>query len=140
VSNGSTSVGLGHDGQVHDFYYPYVGLENHTSGSDLFHRVGIWVDGQVSWLNDDGWKISFEYDLPVLAAKVKAINDELKISLETYDFVDHQYNVFARRISVKNQSDSKRDIRLFINQVFRIADSQRDDTAQFLPQHHAVLH
>ena len=53
LSNGSLHVGLNKFGMVHDFYYPYVGLENHAAGQDLRHRVGIWIDGRLSWLDDD---------------------------------------------------------------------------------------
>lgn len=140
LSNGSMSVGLGHDGQVHDFYYPYVGLENHTSGQDLFHRVGAWVDGQLSWLNDGNWQIELDFELPALISRTKAVNAKLGLTLELNDFVDYENNVFARRIKVSNDSSDKREVRLFLNQVFRIADSQRDDTALFLPSPHAILH
>ena len=30
LSNGSMHVGLNNQGLLHDFYFPYVGLENHT--------------------------------------------------------------------------------------------------------------
>ena len=52
LSNGNMHVGINKFGLVHDLYYPYVGLENHSAGKDLRHKVGIWVDGSVSWLDD----------------------------------------------------------------------------------------
>ena len=56
LSNGELHVGLNRFGLVHDFYFPYVGLENHCAGKDLRHRVGVWVDGQLSWLDDETWE------------------------------------------------------------------------------------
>ena len=35
--------------RVRDFYYPYVGQENHVSGN--IHKTGVWVDGSFSWLD-----------------------------------------------------------------------------------------
>jgi len=140
LSNGSMQVGLASDGFVHDFYYPYVGLENHTSGRDLCHRVGVWVGGRLSWLDEDGWQINLGYALPGLISRISAVNDELELNLEFTDFVDHQHNVFARKVKINNLAQDTREIRLFMNQVFRIGDSQRDDTALFLPSPHAILH
>lgn len=140
LSNGSMLVGLDKSAFVHDFYYPYVGLENHTSGQDLHHRVGVWVADGLSWLDDGQWQIKMEYDTPSLVSRIKATNTQLQISLEFTDFVDSRLNVFARRVIVNNLSPDKRDIRLFLSQVFRIGDSQRDDTALYLPSHHAILH
>lgn len=140
IANGSMAVGLGHDGLVHDFYYPYVGQENHTAGPNLFHRVGVWVDGNVSWLGDEGWQISLNYDLPALISRTEAINPDINVEITLLDFVDVQQNVYARKITIKNTAENQRDIRLFMNQAFRIADSKRDDTAQFLPEPKSILH
>jgi GH15 family glucan-1,4-alpha-glucosidase len=43
LGNGETLVCLDEFGFVRDFYFPYVGLENHVSGNR--HRIGIMVDG-----------------------------------------------------------------------------------------------
>ena len=36
-------VGLNENGLVHDFYYPYVGLENLTTARSMQHKIGVWV-------------------------------------------------------------------------------------------------
>ena len=54
LSNGELHVGINNFGLVHDFYYPYVGLNNHSAGKSTQHRVGVWVDGQLSWLDTPG--------------------------------------------------------------------------------------
>ena len=66
LSNGELHVGLNGYATVHDFYYPYVGLENHAAGTNLRHRIGFWVDGQFSWLDEpnnkkNDWNFSFHY-------------------------------------------------------------------------------
>jgi hypothetical protein len=45
--------GLNEKGLVHDFYYPYVGLENLTTARMQPHHIGVWVDGDFSWIADD---------------------------------------------------------------------------------------
>jgi GH15 family glucan-1,4-alpha-glucosidase len=55
LSNGQLFVGLDENALVHDFYYPYVGLENLTNARSLQHKIGVWVDGVFSWTDDGTW-------------------------------------------------------------------------------------
>ena len=41
LSNGEMNVGLNDYGMVHDFFYPYVGFENHNIGADTRHKIGV---------------------------------------------------------------------------------------------------
>jgi GH15 family glucan-1,4-alpha-glucosidase len=140
LGNGAMLVGLDKDGFVYDFYYPYVGLENHASSRDLHHRIGVWVDGDFTWLDDGSWDISLDYSPVGLIGHMKAVCSIREITLEFHDAVDSQYNVFSRNIHVVNNSKFQKDIRVFLHQVFRISDSNRDDTAQYMPDDHVLVH
>lgn len=143
LSNGQFHVGINDYGLVHDFYYPYVGLENHSAGRDSQHRIGVWVDGEFSWFRDDAgdWNISFSYPYNALIGHIVAHNSKLGIMLEFDDAVDAEQNVLMRNIHVVNTRDYKRDIRLFMHQAFAIGDSRSNtDTGQYLPDSNAVLH
>ena len=142
LSNGELHVGLNKFGLVHDFYYPYVGLENHAAGKDLRNRVGVWVDGQLSWLDDEGdWNFKFRYPHHALIGHVVARNEKLGVILEFDDFVDASTNAFIRNIHIVNMHDQQREVRLFMHQAFNIGDSASNtDTAQYLPDSNAVLH
>lgn len=142
LSNGELHVGLNKYGLVHDFYFPYVGLENHAAGQDLRHHVGVWVDGQISWLdNDDDWSRKFSYPHTALIGHIIAKNERLGILLEFDDFVDSTVCAFMRNIHVINISDRAREVRLFMHQAFVIGDSRSNtDTVQYLPASDAILH
>lgn len=141
LSNGRMHVGLNNYGLVHDFYFPYVGFENHSAGKDLRHRVGVWCDGNVSWLDDEQWQFGFEYYDKALIGKTIARNDSLGIELEFNDVVDKYEDTFIRRIKVLNLFDHQRDVRVFMHQAFVIGDSRSNtDTAQYLPDNQALLH
>ncbi len=141
MSNGELSVGLNKFGLVHDFYFPYVGLENHSAGDSMRHRVGVWVDGQLSWLDDGSWNINFTYPDHSLVGNTLAKNDNLGVVLEFDDFVDSDISAFVRNIHVVNTRDYVREIRLFTHQAFSIGDSRsKTDTAQFLPDSNSILH
>lgn len=140
LSNGEIHVGLNKFGLVHDFYYPYVGQENHTAAKNLRHRVGIWVDGKISWLDDGTWNIKVAYHTDVLVSRISATHPELNVAIEFDDFVDSTSNSFMRNIHVINHADVERDIKLYMHQVFVISDSYGSDTVQYLPDDNAILH
>lgn len=142
LSNGELHVGLNKYGLVHDFYFPYVGYENHAAGQELRHKVGVWVDGQISWLDEDqNWEISFHYPHGALIGHTLVRNEVIGILLEFDDFVDASVSAFLRNIHVVNLRENDRDVRLFMHQAFAIGDSRSNtDTAQYLPDSDAILH
>ncbi|MEI6850764.1 MAG: glycoside hydrolase family 15 protein [Candidatus Saccharibacteria bacterium] len=142
LGNGELHVGLNNFGLVHDFYYPYVGFENHSAGSDLRHRIGVWVDGAISWLDGPSeWSFSFKYPHNALVGHIIAKNDKIGVILEFDDFVDTGVSAFIRNIHIINLHDTQREIRLFMHQAFVIGDSRSNtDTVQYLPSNNAILH
>jgi len=142
LSNGELHVGLNMYGLVHDFYFPYVGFENHAAGTDLRHKIGIWTEGNISWLDeDDTWSFEYTYPHDSLVGHIVARNERIGILLEFDDFVDSKISAFARNIHIVNLRDYQRDIRLFMHQAFAIGDSRSNtDTGQYLPDSDAILH
>ena len=141
LSNGELHVGINTFGLVHDFYFPYVGLENHSAGHSLRHLVGVWIDGSISWLNNGDWAFTFRYPHAALIGHTLAKNEKIGIILEFDDFVDTGLSAFMRNIHIVNLWNKSRDVRLFMHQAFAIGDSRSNtDTAQYLPDEHAVLH
>lgn len=143
LSNGELHVGINNFGLVHDFYYPYVGLENHSAGKDLRHHVGVWVDGELSWLdnNAEDWQTTFSYPHKGLVGHITAVNQRLNVVVEFDDAVDAHMNAFLRNIHIVNSADTPREIRLFTHQAFAIGDSRSNtDTAQYLPDSNAIMH
>lgn len=141
LGNGELHVGLNNFGVVHDLYYPYVGLENHAAGAGLRHKIGVWIDGELSWTDDGEWTFNFRYPHTALIGHTLARNERLEILLEFDDFVDSDMSVFMRNIHVINLASTSREIRLFTYQALAIGDSRSNtDTAQYLPDSDAILH
>ena len=140
LSNGELCVALDEHGLVRDIYYPYVGLEDHVRGHYL-HRVGIWVDGKMSWLSEDpAWRIEVACEDAALASAITARNDALGVELTFTDIVYNEKPVFVRRVSVKNLYDKNRVIKLYFAHQFEIYKSHGSDTAYFDPLSNAVIH
>lgn len=139
LSNGQLFVGLDESGLVHDFYYPYVGLDNLTNARSSQHKIGIWVDGQFSWTDDGSWDISVDLDQDAMISNIQMKSSALGITIEGQDFVDIEYNALVRCFKITNEHDIERDIRLFMHQVFQISRAGRADTALFVPEDTYIL-
>ncbi|HJQ09361.1 MAG TPA: glycoside hydrolase family 15 protein [Candidatus Saccharimonadales bacterium] len=139
LSNGQLFVGLDENGLVHDFYYPYVGLDNLTNARSTQHKIGVWADGRFSWTNDGTWNIELKFDTDALVSGIVMHSEALQITLRLRDFVDSNHNALVRHISVLNDADTKRDIRLFMHQVFQISRAGRGDTALYVPDENYIL-
>ncbi len=139
LSNGQLFVGLDENGLVHDFYYPYVGLDNLTTARSIQHRIGVWVDGAFSWTNDGSWDISVDFEPTALVSNIRLRSARLELELQLTDFVDTTYNALVRCINITNTSSQQRDVRLFMHQVFQISRAGRADTALYVPDDHYLL-
>lgn len=134
LSNGHILAGLDDFGTVHDFYYPYVGLENLTTARGLNHKIGVWVDNKFSWIDDGGWQIKLDFEADALVSDITAENAKLSIRLHFQDFVDSHYPALCRIIEVTNLAEDTREIRLFMHQAFQISRAGRSDTALYVPE------
>ena len=139
LSNGQLFVGLDESGLVHDFYYPYVGLENLTTARSTQHKIGMWVDGQFSWTDDSRWEIKIDFEVDALISSISLHNNDLQVTLRLQDYIDHEYNALIRHITISNESAEKREIRLFMHQVFEISRDGRADTALYVPDANYIL-
>lgn len=142
IGNGNLLVGLDSRGQVRDLYFPYVGEANHVSGAsgNHVHRIGVYVDNKISWLDDPSWKVSIGSEENTCVGSMFAENLELGISISSRDAVHNEQNIFLRHFTIHNNHNEKRNIKLFLAQQFRIFESRRGDTGFFDPRVNAIIH
>lgn len=145
LSNGSLAVALDNFGQVREFYFPYVGTENHVSQRISAWKIGLFVDNRISWLDDGSWNFMHngrstpcyfaENGTPRLIGKTVAQNAALGLAIDIDDFVDAETNVFSRNFHVINLQNRTRSVKLFAHQAFRIGEADDGhDTAQLIPE------
>jgi len=139
LSNGQLFVGLDENGLVHDFYYPYVGLENLTNARSSQHKIGVWVDGQFKWTDDGSWEIHVNFEADALISQISMHSNELALSLNLQDYIDVDTNSLVRHITISNEADTSRNIRLFMHQIFQISRAGRADTAIYVPDNNYLL-
>jgi len=131
LGNGNILVCMDKFTQIRDFYYPFVGQENHVCGHR--HKIGVWVDNKFSWLFKGEWIIDMHYKKETLVSDIRALNKELKVELIMNDAVHYENNIYIRKILVKNLEKRKRNIRVFLNQHFNISEDNIGDTVYYDP-------
>lgn len=139
LGNGALTVGLNESGLVHDFYYPYVGLDNLTTARSLQHRIGVQVDGVFSWVDDQNWQIEVRFLDTALISDISMRNPDLQLELRFSDFVDAEYNAFCRNLEIHSNASAERTVTVFLHQVFEISRAGRGDTALFVPDGPYIL-
>ncbi len=136
--NGTTLVTIDRFAQVRDLYFPFVGLENHIGGHYV-HKIGVWVEGQFSWVDDGGWLADVRSDGAYTGIS-SLYSSRLGVELSFTDVLDNERNVFIRKVKVSNRSDREREVRVFFNHQYEIYHSENLDTAFFDPSTGTIIH
>ena len=139
LGNGNTLVCLDKFGQVRDFYFPYAGQENHI-GPNQIHKIGVFVDKKISWIDNGDWNVDIRFERNSMVSQMKALNENAKISIESSDIVYNEKNIFLRKITLTNKDSRTRNIKIFLNQQFKIGDTNHADTAYFSSTVESIIH
>lgn len=138
LGNGNILVGLDKHARIRDFYYPFVGQENHVAGR--IHRFGTWADKTFYWFESPKWEKTLSYKKNSLVTQVHAKNSKLGLELEINDCVHFERNVYLRKLTVKNIREQKQQVKLFFHQNFQLSESLGGDTVYYDPLHHAMVY
>lgn len=139
LGNGTVAVGIDDKGLVHDFYFPYIGLENLNNARMTPHLIGVFVEGRFSWINDDSWTSKVVLSDEAMYVTSIHTNESMKIELTMRSYVDTRYNAFIRHIDILNLDDTEKEVRIFFHQAFQISRDGRSDTAMYVPDGHYLL-
>lgn len=139
LGNGNALVCLDKFGQVRDFYFPYIGQENHI-GSNQMHKIGVYVDDKMHWIDGGGWNVDIRFERHSMVSKMTANNEKAKISILSNDIIYNEKNIFLRKIVLTNNDSKVRNIRIFLNQQFKIGDTNHADTAYFSSTIESIIH
>jgi len=110
IGNGSLLILYDKSGLVRDLCFPSVGSENHSQGHAF--KVGVWVNGTFSWIDEDAWDRSLDYEDDTLVARIDLVNKALDLHIMMRDIVDFHENIYVREIAVRNVSFQPMELRL----------------------------
>lgn len=139
TGNGNLQVGLGSKNMLRDIYFPYVGMENHIAYQH-FHKIGVYLEDEFSWLHEDEWNHTTNYIPETLVTNSTAENQKLNLAFHFNDFVYPEMDVFIRKITINNNADYDRDIKLFFAQDLHLYGDKQQDTAFYEPDEKAMVH
>ncbi|MBM3209947.1 hypothetical protein FJZ39_01215 [Candidatus Saccharibacteria bacterium] len=142
VSNDEVAAQINNFGEVTALYFINESAGNllgEQSDSPV-HKLGVYVDGQLSWLDDGAWEVSQQYAIPTLAVHTSAIHRQLKIALEIDSFIDSRRNVFWRSLHVINHSEQLRTVRVFAHQGFKFCAPSSLIRAEYIKSARAIMH
>ncbi|MDF1810143.1 MAG: glycoside hydrolase family 15 protein [Phycisphaerales bacterium] len=137
VGNGSLLITFDDLYRIRDLYSPMVGRHNHTNGH--VQRFGVWIDGQMAWIEDEGWNRRLQYKPDSLTTEVTLTHEELGIEIVSNDIVDLHKPVYFRKLAVRDLLGKTRDVRIFFHCDFSINGSPVGDTANYDPTTRAVI-
>lgn len=138
LANGNIQVGLNQYGLLSDFFFPYVGSKNHVRG--LTHKIGVFEDGQISWLGDKEWNIDIDLCKDTFVGIMKCYNKKTSTELIFKNVVYNEKNIFIRQIEIINHTESVKNIKLFFHQTFSVYDMPQVGTAYYDPIRNTIVH
>lgn len=138
IGNGNFLINLDNHSFIRDIYYPFVGQLNHVGGYQC--RVGMWVDGSFAWLSDAGWSFRHAYEEDSLITNLQAAHSGLGITLTINDGVHQREAIYIKRIVIKNELETEREVRFFFQQDMMINETEVGDTAAYYPSNNTLFH
>ncbi len=138
VGNGNMLINFDSQLNMRDLYYPVVGMDNHIGGQRC--STGFWEGGHFSWLWEDDWQKKLGYQEDSLVTFVQAINEKMGLDVQINDGVHPHFNIFVRKMTIKNLRNWPRRMRIFFNHDFSISENNIGDTALFDPVSRGICH
>jgi GH15 family glucan-1,4-alpha-glucosidase len=138
IGNGKMLINFDDRLHMRDLYYPYVGQLNHVGGH--FSKMGVWVQGRFSWLDEDGWVRKLGYRKESLVTDVHARHQQLGLRLHIADGVHQRDTIYLKRVRVRNEWSETREVRVFFNHDLSLNETEVGDTAVYDPLLHTVYH
>ena len=138
LGNGHLTVCFDSDGNLRDLYYPYVGLENHVGG--YRHRIGIWWDGNFSWLNSKDWVVKIDMVNRSMLGEILYIHKSNGLKVLVKCVVYNELPVLVRAVTFVNTNKQARMVKVFFGQEFVIGETKFRNTGFYDPTKNALIH
>jgi glucoamylase len=140
LGNGNMLATFDEHLQMRDLYYPYVGMEDHTTFGKV-HRIGVFVEDKgLAWFNDGSWRITLAYKGETLVGDCVMRCDRLGIEMNVEDCVHPVHNVLLRRFRVRSTDGTDKVVKLYFHHDFHIYGDKQKDTAFYEPYTNSVIH
>lgn len=138
LSNHKLLVNLGYDLALNDFYFPYVGQDNHLT--KYRNPVLIAIDGVLQNLADPLNKITIDYDGHLCISNSAIEFEEYGVRIEFEDFITIGHDILVRRFRIVNSAQVTHEVRVYFQNNFALNESLYADTVVWYQPAGALLH
>jgi GH15 family glucan-1,4-alpha-glucosidase len=136
LGNGNVFVGFDASYSLRDLFYPNVGAYNHTMGNVC--HTGVWVDGELAWLDGPGWERELGYEPDTLVSRVRLRRPASGWEVRCSDYVDMGRNFLVRGLELATERGFN-SARVFFHYDWYIDESDIGNTVFYEPRHRAVI-
>lgn len=139
LSNGQILAFINSRGQTSRLYYPAQLLENHLNKSYPL-KMGVFTGQNLSWLDGSDWEIEVGYQEKSALGLIQARNSTLGLRIEMIDGLLPEKNILLKKITVFNNRNYPKNLKLFFNQNFYIFGLSSGTKAFLEPSLPAIIH
>ncbi|MCH4815119.1 MAG: glycoside hydrolase family 15 protein [Saccharolobus sp.] len=138
IGNGRMLINFDEKGRIVDIYYPYIGMENQTSGNPI--RLAIWDKDKNTISLDEEWETTVLYLDEANMVEIRSDIRKLGLSLLSYNFLDPDDPIYMSIIKVANNENNNRNIKIFFIHDINLYSNPFGDTAFYDPLSLSIVH
>ncbi|MDF2963234.1 MAG: hypothetical protein K0S39_4969 [Paenibacillus sp.] len=138
LGNGNVLINFDTNYNLRDIYFPYVGQENQAA--DHLSHFGVWTAEDFFWVDHPEFKKQASYLNDSMITHVEGGHDRLGLKLQIRDGVDIQENVFVRKVSIANNWDKERTVKLYFHLDVDLNGNGVGDTIYYDPDLRSLIY
>ncbi|SDC20029.1 Glucoamylase (glucan-1,4-alpha-glucosidase), GH15 family [Paenibacillus sp. UNCCL117] len=137
IGNGNVLMNFDAHYNLRDIYFPYVGQENQAI--DHLSHFGVWTAEDFFWIDHPELRKQAGYLNDSMITNVECKHERLGLSLLLRDGVDKQDNVFVRKVTVANQWNRERQVKLYFHLDLHLYGNGVGDTVYYDPDLNSLV-
>jgi GH15 family glucan-1,4-alpha-glucosidase len=126
LANKRLLINIDYNLQLKDLYFPHIGQENQLNR--YLNRMFLFFDNAIHEVNNNEWEIRVDYLKDIMIGSSSIRHRATGIQVEFEDYVDPDTNIYIREFKVTNPGSDTKDILLFFQNNFALAESTFADT------------
>lgn len=137
TSTNSTKSNVNVQSEILDVFH-YVSLHDNIGNQNKV--IGIWIDGDFSWINEMEWDITStnHYDGSEYRTYKNAVNHKIDCTVLIEEVISTSEQVLVRKCTIQNRRKYFRDCRLFFYQD--LSSRNESDVVFFAPKTNKLFH
>ncbi|MBD3362606.1 hypothetical protein GF362_02705 [Candidatus Dojkabacteria bacterium] len=138
LGNGSMLVNINDLCQVTDFYFPYVGQENHLS--TFVNKLFFRINGEFVQITRNNFDIDINYQEDSLVGHTKLKHKKTGLEIDLIDLVIQNDQIFLRNFEIKNNTKNPIEIYVYFQNNFAIYSYDIGDTTVWYQPGRCLVH